>query len=570
VTTFATSRAIAIDAGVDRVLVDGVDITWFRATGMGPFQPIKVPGYSLTEPFGYGASGSLVLLRTNSNFESPGTGDLSFARAGAPVLYQRVYPDHIVTDYRGVVVAVRTGSRELSLDVAGEVSGRASLRDRQQPVVRLLKDVGHWTQLSLGALNIPMNPPLGPVTGLEVPDQGGMTELAWLEQLGPLSQARSGAQRAVMPETWGGSTYRFNVKQTTTKHYTAFAEGDRITLDLVNDAAEQPTTFFGSGVDINGLRWKNAKYPGIFDGNPAPYPFTDNRNFGIGTTDADTDTGDGITVLRINLLSFGYLDVGESPDAVYTQEMYDAVQELKNNAGLSDNGTMTPNAWDVLFNVGTTGYSNAGSMVFPLFQDPRVRKYNYASDGAIIGRNAAYDPTVLDVHRTIDFGAGISKKRATDYVRGLWAKQNAQPNWAGTVTLNSVGVFAGEHGNSDYATLDAADVVPGRDVRPGTNLWLPYFAGGVLVHIAGADVSEADTSGGRSVRLTVDTQARGRLELSEILARNRESRRDIRREWSAANRPAKASGSMISSDELFGSSRTTSGTRCVPSTRRPG
>lgn len=553
---FAQARATSIPASTERVLVDGVDITDFRANGDPAATPTRIPGYALMEPCGYGASQQLVIPRTHSYFEKAGAGDLAWCRKGAEVLYQRVSPTgEITVDYRGFVVATRNGDPHWVLDVWGQVSGRASLIQRQNLKVGLVKDIGHWVSLALAEVNVAMSPALGPVTGLPKRDEGGQTLLAWLDKLGALSQDRDGNQRAVMPSPWGSARYRFDVKDTTTKHYTVFADGTRIRLDLVDDLTEQPNTYFGSGVDANGTRWDNSRYPGIIEG-PAPrYPFGDNRNFGIGTTDADTDRGDGITVLRIKLLSMGYLDLGDQVNAVYNQAMADAVEELKHDAGLSANGTMTPNAWKALWDVDVTGFSNVGAAMFPIVQAPAVQKWIYSANGSIIGRNPAFDPTAPRVDQTYDFGAGVSKSAGTNYARGQMTKA-AGKNWAGTITANGVGVFAGEWGPEDVEFLmsDAGKpyVRSLRDVRPGQNLWLPQFDDGTLVHVAGADLNPGQGGSPDSATWTVDTQARGLLTLTEILARNKDGHRDLRREWIASNRGSKPSGNMVSRDEHFG------------------
>lgn len=547
------ARGFHITVGTDQVVVGGRDITWFRADDESPHQPTIVPGYDLIEPLGYGPSEPLVIPRTNCNFERPGVGDLAWMVEGARVQYRRRKIDGTTVDYRGRVMAIRYAGVNFVLDIAGEVEGPAELALHKQPVVWIQKDLGHWVSLALADIGIHMNPPLGPVLNRKISDGPESTLRAWLSSLSRWSQQRDGRQRAIMPATWGGSTYRFDLKDTTSKDFTVFADGDRIRIDLVDDVTEKPTTFYGTGIAPNGVRWCNRRMPGIFDGPPAPYPFADDRNFGLGTTDADTDTGDGITVLRINLLWFGFLDVGDSvPTDEYTDAMYDAVQELKSLAGLSDNGTMTTAAWDALFNIDTTGFSNQGSTMFPLVEDPKVRRWNYSSDGAIIGRNPARDPKKLRVDLITDYGGGISKKAATNFERGRYARTQGK-NLPGSITLGAgITVFAGEHDNDDYDALDASDVMSARDIRPGMNAWLPYVDNGTLEHVARVQVSSPDEFGNRSVTLTVDTQGRDYLELTEVLERRKNTRRNPRREWERTNQANKPSGSLIVRDELFG------------------
>lgn len=538
---YPTARALSKPAGRDRIVIGGVDVTTFRGSTT-PF-----PRFLLTEPYAYGST-SIQFPQVDAGHEQLGVGDLSWARTGATVYIQRVLEDDsIVTDYVGVVMARQAEGRILNLDIGGRVSGRASLIQRQPPVVRRVRDIGRHLKVACQDINIPLIPgALGPVTGIEIPDSGGMSHLGWLDTLGAMSQTLNGTQRALMPVTWGSNPFQFVTKDYTNKDLTLFNDDARVVCTLTDDASEQPNTWFASGVTPKGTRWKNAKYPGYFeDEDPPAYPIAGGANFGIGTEDADTITGDGIEVLKDKLVAMGYLPAGFGYDGTYDQDIYDAVHDLKNDAGLSDNGTMTTAAWAALFDLDVTGYSTVGAMIHPMRQNSNVRKWNYTAEGNLASRNDGFDPSALRVDRTIDFGAGVEKASARKFIQGQAARAAGQ-NWTGTIRLNSIGAFAGEVNPEDIETLTADDVMSYRDIRPGMNAWLPLFDGGTLVHISGVDV-DAD-----GATLTVDTQARDLMEVSEIIARNRESRRDVRREWKVTNLGARPTGNMVSRDERFG------------------
>jgi hypothetical protein len=132
------------------------------------------------------------------------------------------------------------------------------------------------------------------------------------------------------------------------------------------------------------------------------------------------------------------------------------------------------------------------------------------------------------------------------HAQGKLARSLSAKNWTGTLRFNNAGLFLGNVAGGDRSLLTAADLMPMRDLRPGMNIWVPDFDGGTLFHVAGCDVDES------GVTATVDTQARDLVEVREIRARNAESRTDVRREWNLANRPAKKSHAMVSSDENFG------------------
>ena len=535
---YPTARAIAKPAGRDRIIIGGRDVTRFRD------YRTPTPRYTLTEPYAYGATSiQFPQIHATLEYGNPDVTDLGWVKKGARVAIQRVdEDDNVTTDYVGVVIAIGIFGRVLNLDIGGIVSGRANLIDRQPPKRRRERDIGRWTQLACQEINVPVTPALGPVTGVEIPDAGGMTLLSWLDQ-NSAQTTLSGVQWALMPKVWGKNPWEFRAKNYTTKHLTLFTDDARVVVQLTDDASEQPNTWFASGVTPDGERWDGAKYPGYFeDEDPPDYPFADNRNFGIGTTDAETDNGDGVEVLKDKLVSMGYLPTGFGYQGIYDLNIYNAVAALKDDAGLSDNGTMTPAAWSALYDLDVTGYSGAGAEIYPFRQATAVRKWNYTPNGNLISRNDDYDPSVLRVDRTIDFGV-MEPSEARKQIQGQAARVAAK-NLTGTIRLNGIGAFRGEVAADDALTAD--DVMSYRDIRPGMNAWLPLVAGGTLVHISGVDVDDSGAT------LTVDTQARNMMEVAQIIARRRESRRDLRREWMVSNMGARPSGNMVSRDRQFG------------------
>lgn len=538
-TTYATTRALSRTAGVDKITVDGVDVTNLRD------KRTPLPSYSLAEPFGYGAT-TLEFPQVHAEHEAVnfGTGELSWVRAGARVVISRTFDsDPEVIDYVGVVLAIPVDGRVLRLEVGGEFSGRAACIDIQNPVVRTPQDVGHWASLACQTVGLVPDPWYGPTTGIEVAQVGGQTLLSWAQFIGTMSQDDDGTQRALMPAVWGSRRYGFAAKDTTTHHLTAFPDDARVVLRVTRDATQEPNVWYGSGISPDGVRWQNSKWPGVFQGTPDAYPISGGAPFGLGTTNADTIDNDGITTLQFNLQQRGYMPFTILPTTTYNAAMVKAVKLLQHDAHLTVTGTMTTDAWDALFDLSVTGFDVNGAKVFPLVADPRVEKFIYSATGAIIGSNPAYDPTVLRVERTVDFGPGVDKATGRAWCRGQYARSQGS-NWAGTIELNGSGVFWGSHANSTGLTAD--DIASYRDVRPGMNLWVPYFDGGTLFHISGVDVSD-----GRAV-LTVDTQARDLMELREILDRNQSSKRDTRRAWVIGQQPSKASGNMVIRDENFG------------------
>lgn len=543
-TTYATSRAVSKAAGYDRLLVDGVDITFFRDV------PTPIPDYLLTEPFAYGPC-TIELPQVDGNLEALGVGDLSWIRPGAPVVIQRVddptaeTPVILATDYRGEVLTKVVDGRNLSLEVGGQFSGRASLRNKQSPLVRRVKDVGFWFANVIQTIGLGVADRDGPTTGISIPDGGGgLTWEAWARHVCAMSQTDAGVQRTIMPTTWGGNVWGFEPKDTTTKHLTLFTDDARVVARLRDDIAEKPNTFYGMCVSPDGVRYRNSKYPGVIAGPAPEFPGA----MSLGDSDPDTTTGDGVTVLNDKLNAMGILAITQTFDyTLYSAATATAVRELQDRAGLTVDGVVNLATWDALFDVSATGFSLTEARIDPIVQDPAVRRENYTANGSLSGLNDDFDASVVPVDRNIDYGPGVTLAQMMAHARGQYARIAASKNWVGTIELAAgFGGFVGEWAAG--SSPDGSDIMSQLDIRPGMNAWLPMFDGGTLVHIAGVQVNRQ----ARTVSLTVDTQARDLLEVAAIIARNAEARRSPRREWFAENRANKPSGNLVERDEHFG------------------
>jgi hypothetical protein len=549
--------AAAKPAGRDRILIGGRDLTYFREV------ETLWNDIEYTEPFGYGPA-SLTFPKVHGTYERLGVGDLDWYRPYAEVRIERrdVDTDALIsTDYVGFLISRRPTGAELTVEVWGQWSGKAALMDKHPRAFRHVADVGHLAWLASGDLSLPLKPFNGPVTGVKMVDAGGGEKLdAWASRLCAMSLTTDGVQRTIMPAEWGSSTYRFDVKDTTTPHCTIFTDDTRMVVDLVDDAATRTNRWFGTGITPEGVRIRNIRYPGLVQGTPAPYPMTGGASFTLGTTDADTINGDGITVMQIKLQQMSYFGWDNPITGTFDEVTAEAVMRLKADVRLTVNGTMTQTAWDRLWDVGKTGFSLNGAKVFPLVADTRTEKFLYSATGAVIGRNPDYDPTVFPNERVIDFGTGMTKQQMVDWCRGEQARANVEKNWTGTITLYDLGCWSGQWNGSDAATLrpDPSTGYAGRpdlimslrDVRAGMNAWLPLFDGGTLVHIASVKLTRNGPS--TTAVLTVDTQARDAREIAMILERDAEASRDVRHEWYAANRSSKPTGGMVPRDEFFG------------------
>jgi hypothetical protein len=458
---------------------------------------------------------------------------------------QRINADNEIvnTDYVGFVADWNVDGNSLTVELGGEASGRAAIRDRQIPLWRARRDVGNWFYDTFLELGLPAAPRLGPTTGIMVAGMGGMSQLDYLNQLCALATTTSGNQWSIMPG--GDGAYRMQLKDRATIDATVYFNDARAKPDLRSDVAEEPNRIFVTGVTPNAQKVKFGVYPGLRQGDPAPYPFNDDRTFGIGTTDADTDTGDGVSAMIWKLEQAGYLDRRLAPGG-YDDDAADAIQRLQEDAGLLESGIMGPNAWKALYDLDVTGWTFRWSKILPAAQRSKVKEWNRTSNGSLASRNPDYDSHKLVVDQSIDMGTGFTRQQMRRWARAELADA-ATDNWVGTVDLGAMAVVRGEHTPGDPVTAD--DVMPGRALRPGMNLWAPLFAGGTLFHISGLDVS----SDGRSVAPALDTRARDTMKVWEVIQRNRESRKNPARAWVNQYRSSQISKDGLTTwDEIGG------------------
>lgn len=522
-TAYRTTRAIETPSLRDRIIVDGVDVTTIRG------HRTHRPGYTLVEPFAYGSSRPLVFPQYNPLHEAIPT----WAHTGAVVLYQSVdAADNVVaTNYRGVVTTIGITGPVLTLEVGGDLVARAELLERQPPVFRSVRDIGammhDYVRQTLNQRFTPKRAPgggaVGPTTGIQLLATGGMTGLGYLQHLCTQAQTPAGDQWTLMPTEWGGKEWTFRLKDRTTIDYTIFLDDARIVADLNDDASESPNVWYGSCINPNGAIERGARYPGLVQGTPPPYPPEAGASFGVGTTNNDLG-GDGVTIMNNRLLDMGYIDRIDIHNGLFNDATERAVNRLRRDAGMPRNGLMNEELWDALFDLSVTGPDLSGAQIFPILEADEVRDWNYTATGALKSKNPEFDAGVLRVERTIDFG-NLTTAKMIDWFQGR-QEISESPNWAGTIRLaEGVGVLAGEWQPGD--TPGPEDLVRASAIRPGTNAWLPFP--GILVHIPEVNL-DGDTT------LNVDCRARDWLELREVLERRRESRRDPRREWRRENR----------------------------------
>ncbi|WP_182377901.1 LamG domain-containing protein [Nocardioides sp. WS12] len=504
----------------DRLLVGGRDVSFWRGVPTPPME------YQYVQPLGW-ASGTFSLPQAVVPFETPGTGDLAWLKKGAPVIVQRVdtaTEEVVATDYRGFVVAFSLDGGNLTVECGGHAVGRAALQDRQMQLIQYRLDSGLAMAGAIRQLRLSHVPYYGPVTGISLIRWGGGGLLDYINELSAKMTTLDGDQWTTMPNEDG--VYSTYLKDIETIHGTAYLDDARVKGDLRSDLSEEPNQIFASGVAPDGMVVKFGAYPGLVAGGAAPYPMNDNSDFGIGTTNAETDTGDGIVVMGWRLNVTGFLD-GRPNYNDYDAEMGEAIRALKRRAGLPVTSTMTKAAWAALFDVSKTGYTLRGIRILPAAATSEITPWRLSSNGSIIARNPGYVASTLAVHRTIAMGAGFKRTQIRQWAQG---ELSTGAHWRGTIEINTGAIIAGEHTPGD----PIASILRARDIRPGMNIWLPLFAGGILVHVAGVSVRNE----GHTVMLAVDTRPGDTMPVWAAIQRDRENRNTVHRSFFAQRRSA--------------------------------
>ena len=534
---FTVSTA-AIPRARQRILMGGKDISFWRDT-IPPDVEVQ-----LAEPLLYGPA-SVTLPQVAACFEKPGVGALRFMRKHVPVVVQLVINDVVIYElYRGFVLAYDNTGRDLVVQLGGEAQGRAALVDKQEPLFRDNLDLGRLAWRSIRDLGLPFEPRLGPETGIPVGTFGGMGHLDYIADLCAKGWTRAGNQWTIMPDDQG--VYRMRRKDTTTVDFTLFADDARTVAALRRDTSEEPTRVFVRGVTPSGQRVRFGVYPGMKQSKPAPYPFDDGRDFGVGTTNEDTDTGDGISRMIGRLRMLGHLSMEDVPGG-YDQDVrraVEALQEASLEGGLASPGDMDEATWRVMYDLDATRYTINDAHIEPAAQRRSVRRYRRSASGAIMGLNPDYKAHAIPVDATLEIN-GFKRQQMREFAETKLVANEDEGNWVGTITLRTGAVLVGDVAVG--ATVTPEMLLDARRIKPGMNARLPLFNGtGILVHVADVTIRDGEVS------LLVDTQARDAVAAWEVMNAHRETRNDPARKWRGNRASTQVKDAVDVWDEIGG------------------
>lgn len=281
---------------------------------------------------------------------------------------------------------------------------------------------------------------------------------------------------------------------------------------LKEDLTQSPNAIYGRGVQPNGYAWANWKYPGQDASQPA-YPNTDPANtISPGETDADTDSGTGVSDLqrRINDLN---ITADVRVTGTYDAATEAAVRGVQEQAGITVDGIVGGQTWNAMWPL-FAGVNIGKEIRLTIAGDDRIVPRLYAPDGTDIGPNPTYRPDLLRIEKEENFGSGITKYDAIvsagiEFQRTLTQpEKNPRPGWVGTVT-------ARVDFNEGSRWL----------VREGDHIVIEDFqVDGIEVHVGGVQASPSQGAG--AVSFTVDELARDLPTIAAIRRQDEDSKDD--------------------------------------------
>lgn len=509
--------------GTPHLWIAGVDVTYFRGvpTVIGRWGD-ALPGGDTTLS---------IELPQITPWDTPGVGDLAWLHAGASVELDIVESGGTRhREFTGFLVSDNSGVGEGRLVSTWHAQGvllAADLVGHKVPTYLDPTDVGTLVADALGRVVSRRYADIVPVTtGILSRQRGAYGDTEWQYVRGLLATAwtTAGRQWTIAPTTTPG---RFVLvlkdDPTGAPDWTVTAGAPGVDVDLTADSAETTNVIYGRGVGPDGYAWAGWCYPNLSPDDAPLFCFTDPGRVirrGYADTDAETDSGTGVSDWQRRMATLGY---AVTVTGVFAAADESACRAIQTARGLLIDGRVGPQTWAATFDVGSHGGDLKGAYRRPLAIDPRVDPWLYAANGATVGANPTYDPTVIRRERDIDYGAGITKGEATvsaarDLARSL------DPGWSGTITLTT-------------------------DPREGSR-WLIRSGDVVrLLGFRGADhgllVAETDKDlRSHMVRLTVDSKARDALTLAQILERDSSSRADPARRPGALSRRSRQEQDM--------------------------
>lgn len=334
-----------------------------------------------------------------------------------------------------------------------------------------------------------------------------------------------------------------HLKDRETVHHTVTLGTPGVTVDLRRDVSQATTTVYGYGVDSNNRAWANLQLPNADERSDGiNFPLADpGAHLTVGSTDAGTTTGDGVSRLQARLRKSG---LQLSVTGTYDSRTASAVSAYQRSRGLDVTGTVGGQTWSWLFTGGGEGILT-GAYYAPLASIGRVERYTYNALGQIVGENPNFDPLRVRVERWHGYPDGFSKQDAFRSARAEVDKDR-NPGWSGTIALKV-----------DPEHTTRWSVHAGQNILVKGLFAMSRLAGGDPVETATPrsmllHINEVSRAADGTTTLTVDTEAHDLVTLDAITARDKENSNPARRTGGPKRRSELPPSTPVIDSELQG------------------
>ena len=283
-----------------------------------------------------------------------------------------------------------------------------------------------------------------------------------------------------------------DLRDTTTVHATVPYGARGVECRLSKDYTTATTGVFASGTNGH-CAWMGARFPNLVQTDTPAFPLAVGHTFVAG--DGQTGFADFAAFLRR-----GQYGTIESDDTYLTSDI-DSVEQFQARAGISVDGIVGAQTWEAAFQPGANQGSLRGAYVDTVYElNPTLRRI-YNAQGADVGPNPNYDPTVPRVEDYIPFGDNVSKKLGRASAKQI-VNRNYPAGRVGTITLTA-----------DPQEMSRFDLYAGQNIK------VKHYNGtDLLLHIT-RRVRDWSTG---TVTLTVDEKARDQLTAAAIHQRNKD------------------------------------------------
>ena len=193
-----------------------------------------------------------------------------------------------------------------------------------------------------------------------------------------------------------------------------------IECDLRVDQSTRIDRVFARGIGPGAAGWRNVFFPRIDTLQGLDYPNADpGDTLGLGTTDAATTTGTGVTDFQRRVDELKGFD-NPPVSGVMDPAWMAIIDDLQRFIGANVDGIPGPETWAGIFDSIIDLSSEALVPVrLPVASKSWANKYLYNAAGARRGLNPNYDPSKIVRDVDINMGAGQSKAQGRKWGRKL-------------------------------------------------------------------------------------------------------------------------------------------------------